>query len=120
MEDKFQYLVASKGEFMAVSFVGPLDNAAEDQLANLYGEIQNQTPRFVVLNFRDASTIERGSYRMLTIIQKLVRTDLGGEIRCCGISPLQRRELEQESVVRANEICDNVRSALDQFLQMRS
>ncbi|HAZ11850.1 MAG: hypothetical protein A2X86_07635 [Bdellovibrionales bacterium GWA2_49_15] len=119
MDEKFQYLAATKGEFMVVSLVGAIDDAAEEQLSALYGEIEHQRPRFVVLNFHDVTLVERSAYRLLTMVQMLVRSELNGVIRSCGLKPKLRRLLEQEAILRQNEICDNVQIALNLFLQMR-
>ena len=115
MEKKFQYLVAMKGEFMVVSLVGGMDDVAEEQLSALYGEIEIKKPRFVVLNFRDVAFVERSAYRLLTMIQMYVRNELNGVVRSCGVLPKIRKVLEQEGVLRKNEVCDNVQMALTLF-----
>ena len=58
-EDGFKYLLATQKEFCVISFVGPINNKAKEELGKCLDEIKNTESCLFILNFRDVTGIDK-------------------------------------------------------------
>jgi anti-anti-sigma regulatory factor len=113
MDEGFRYLIASEGPLVLLTLMGDFSGPElESKLDELFKQIAEKAPRLVVINFREVSVIPRSSYRFLVKLQGHIRKDLFTELRCCGLAPEIRETLFMDSVLRKEEFCNNLKSAL--------
>jgi len=119
-EGGFKYLLAKQKEFCVISFVGPINNKAKEELGKCLDEIKNTESCLFILNFRDVTGIDKAIHRQLVQIQHCIRSkESGGHLRICGINPKWKHDLTSVGTLRPDEMVDNVRVALAELNKLK-
>ena len=108
----FQYLVAEKGPVQVVTFMGLLTREAEAVLEQCLKEILGRPATWVILNFREVPPeIDRKLFRVLVQLQKVIR-EAPKMLRITGVHPQLFALLEEQAILRRDEVFRNVAEAL--------
>lgn len=107
-----RYFVAEQGPVQIVSFVGPMTRQNEGVVDQCAREILKRGASWVILNFRDVPVeIDRKIFRTLVQMQKVLR-EHPKMVRICGMHPDLYALLEENGVVRREEVFPNVAEIL--------
>jgi len=108
----FNYFVSSKGIFMVISLIGPVNDRAVPVLQSLHSEIRdNSEASLFIFNFRDMLELSGDAVCLLAQIQKDIRCK-PSEVRLCGLRPKLKNKLLSRGIIRTSEIFDNLQVAI--------
>ncbi|MBI2519954.1 MAG: hypothetical protein HYV97_06045 [Bdellovibrio sp.] len=113
--EQFKYLLAEQKEFCLISFIGPMDNHAAMALDECYKKIKESNCKYFIFNFRDVALIHNTSHRHLVQMQHTIRKEKKSFLRLCGIHPKWKSDLMADGSIRADEMVDNIRIALNEL-----
>jgi anti-anti-sigma regulatory factor len=109
------YFLAIQKEVCIISFVGAMDKHSVSKLEQCFEEIKTSNCHFFMFNFREISEVNIAVHRLLVMGLKHIRDEQLGKIRICGLKPNFKTQLVDIGIFKGNEVCNNVKDALESF-----
>lgn len=117
---KLTYLIAEKKFVLVISFVGPLVRSNLSVFEECMREVEKRGASFIILNFRDVpSSVDRTVFPAVARLQKLIRLKPAA-LRMTALHPELRKVLDEQGLLRAAEVANNLGEALQSAVVQQS